>query len=255
MRRFRIAAWAACGLAAAGCFSFDEERQESFFRRAEPATAMPNVSPASTEAASRVDRIGRGVLAANPQIGAKPLFRTIGAPRPEVFHRGTDDVYVTEGLVRLCETDGQLAAVLCAELAKMVAEREAAAPASVRRPERLPPIDIPVAADGLAGAPDHTRLRELADYEKQKRQQARQEKLPPPDPQALCKDYLRTYLLRSGYNPQDIDAAAPVLDAAARNYVFEQQMGAALPGVSPTPPGVALVPPGAALGTPSQSGR
>src|SRR5437879_3739195 len=125
MRRFLIAVSGVCGLAAAGCFSFDEPRQDAFFRHAEPMTTLPTLSPASTEAASRVDKIGRGILAANPQIGAKPLFRTIGAPRPEVFHRGTDDVYVTEGLVRLCETDGQLAAVLCAELAKMVAEREA----------------------------------------------------------------------------------------------------------------------------------
>jgi hypothetical protein len=255
MRRFRIATWGACGLAAAGCFSFDEQRQESFFRKPEPQIALPTVSPGSTEAASRVDGIGRGILAANPQIGAKPLFRTIGAPQPEVFHRGTDDVYVTEGLVRLCETDGQLAAVLCAELAKMVAEREAAAPASVRRPERLPPIDIPVASDGLAGAPDHTRLRELADYEKQKRQQARQEKLPPPDPQRLCEDYLRTYLLRSGYKPQDIDAAAPVLHAAARNFAFEQQMGAALPGVAPTSAGNPVTAPGAGLGTPTPVGQ
>lgn len=238
MRRYRIAVWGACGLAAAGCFSFDEPRTDDFFIRAQSPKAPPNLSPGSTEAAARVDTIGRGILAANPNIGAKPLFRTIGAPRPEIFHRGTEDVYVTEGLVRLCETDGQLAAVLCAELAKVVAEREAAAPASVRRPERLPPMDVPVAADGFAGAPDHTRLRELADYEKQKRQQARQEKLPPPDPQTLCKDYLRTYLLRAGYSPQDIDRAAPVLHAAAANYVFEQQINAALSGVSPTSPGL-----------------
>src|SRR5262245_15692791 len=238
MCRYRIAVWGACGLAAAGCFSFDEPRTDDFFVRAESPKAPPNLAPASTEAASRVDKIGRGILAANPQIGAKPLFRTIGAPRPEIFHRGTDDIYVTEGLVKLCETDGQLAAVVCAELAKMVAEREAAAPASVRRPERLPPIDVPIAADGFAGAPDHTRLRELADYEKQKRQQARQEKLPPPDPQTLCKDYLRTYLLRAGYSPQDIDRAAPVLHAAAANYVFEQQMSGTLQSVAPTSAGL-----------------
>src|SRR5262249_39695897 len=80
-------------------------------------------------APARVDAGGRQLLAANPQVGAKPLFHTIGAPQPEVFHRGTSDVWVTEGLVRQCATDGQLAALLCLELGKMVAEREAAAPA------------------------------------------------------------------------------------------------------------------------------
>jgi hypothetical protein len=235
MRRFVIAG---CGLAVVGCFSLDEPRQESFFRKPEMPPVPANVTPASTEAAARVDTVGRGILAANPQIGSKPLFRTIGAPRPEVFHRGTDDVFVTEGLVRQCETDGMLAAVLCAELGKMVAEREAAAPAGVRKPERRPPPDVPVAADGFAGAPDQTRLRELADYEQQKRQQARQERLPPPDPQALAKDYLRTYLLRAGYSPRDIDAAAPVLQQAAKNYVFEKQMAAgpaAIPTAAPSP--------------------
>lgn len=236
MRRYRVIVWGMTGLAVAGCFSLDEERHDTFFRKPEPQTAPLNVSPASTETAARVDTIGRGILAANPQIGAKPLFRTIGAPRPEVFHRGTNDIYLTEGLVKLCQTDGELAAVLCAELAKMVAEREALAPASVRNPNRLPPIDVPVASDGFAGAPDQTRLRELADYEKQKRQQARQEKLPPPDPNTLSIDYLRTYLLRAGYSPRDIDAAAPHLQAAAANYVFEKQMGGSGFGVPPASP-------------------
>ena len=63
--------------------------------------------------------------------------------------------------------------------------------------------------------------------------ESRKEKLPPPDPQTLCKDYLRTYLLRSGYKPQDIDAAAPVLHAAAANYVFEKQITAAPPAAGP----------------------
>src|SRR5439155_13808705 len=82
MRRFRMAAWGACGLAAAGCYSFDEPRPESFVRKAEPQIALPTLTPGSTEAAARVDTVGRGILAANPRIGAKPLFRTIGAPQP-----------------------------------------------------------------------------------------------------------------------------------------------------------------------------
>ena len=93
---------------------------------------MPTVNPASTDTAARVDTMGRRILAANPGIGGKPMFTTIGAPQSEVFHRGMTDVFVTEGLVREC-TDEQLAAVLCLELAKMVREREAATPAQVAR--------------------------------------------------------------------------------------------------------------------------
>ena len=66
-------------------FTLADEPVQSYFRRPEPLAAMPSLNPASTEAASRVDAIGRQLLAANPQIGAKPLFHTIGAPHPEVF--------------------------------------------------------------------------------------------------------------------------------------------------------------------------
>src|SRR5262245_31992982 len=154
-------------LAAAGCLNFDEQGQESFFRRPEPVGPLPALAPASTEAAARVDSVGRRVVAANPQIGARPLFHTIGAPQPDIFHRGNTDVLVTEGLVRQCATDGQLAAVLCAELGKMVSEREAATPTAVRRPDRLTPIDTRIGIDtGWGTAPDQTRLRELADFDK-----------------------------------------------------------------------------------------
>src|SRR5437588_487548 len=53
---------------------------------------------ASLESAARVDTVGQQILAANPQIGVRPLFRTIGADQPEIFHRGTIEVDVTQGL-------------------------------------------------------------------------------------------------------------------------------------------------------------
>src|SRR5436853_370952 len=95
--RVRKLSWLAGlgGLALAGCLG-DEPAAESYFRRPEPPPAPPQLAPASTEAAGRVDAIGRRILAANPQAGARPMFRTIGAPQPELFHRGTSDVYVTE---------------------------------------------------------------------------------------------------------------------------------------------------------------
>jgi predicted Zn-dependent protease len=217
MRRVRFAA---LGLfAAAGCF--EPPGAESYFRRPEPPGPPPNLAPASTEAAARVDTIGRGVLAANPQIGARPLFHTIGAPQPEVFHRSSGDVYVTEGLVRQCASDGQLAAVLCTELGKVVSEREARTPPAVRKPERLPPIDTRIGNDtGWGTAPDQTRLRELADVDRERRE-GRAAALPPPDPQALA----RLYLVRAGYHDADLAAAAPLLQAARANGSFEAQMG------------------------------
>src|SRR5437867_4663009 len=79
--------------------------------------------PVSTAAAARVDTLGRQILVANPQIGAKPLFSTIGTPQPALFHKGTAEILITEGLVKQCASDGQLAALLCHELGEMVSER------------------------------------------------------------------------------------------------------------------------------------
>src|SRR5687768_2038812 len=115
-----------------GCLPFDLAEGDKtalvsnnpFGAEAPPTTkAKANYAPASQEVSLRVDKIGRDVLTANPQIGLKPLFATIGAPQPEVFHVDNRLVYVTEGLVKQCRSEAELAAVLSAELGKMVAER------------------------------------------------------------------------------------------------------------------------------------
>src|SRR5262245_18763992 len=64
--------------------------------------AQTSYSPSSLEAAARVDTLGRKLLVTNPQLGIKPLFRTIGAPDPEVFHHGVTELDITEGLVKQC---------------------------------------------------------------------------------------------------------------------------------------------------------
>src|SRR5713101_4566955 len=86
-----------------------------------------SVRPATTESAARVDLLGRKILAANPQIGMKPQFLVIGSPEPEIFHKKTGELFITEGLVKQCKTEGELAALLSHELGKMVSEREALA--------------------------------------------------------------------------------------------------------------------------------
>src|SRR5262249_12662608 len=70
-------------------------------------------SPASQEAHMRVSLVGQRLLTNNRQEnGLRPVFHTIGRPEAEVFHRGQGELFITEGLVKQCQTDGQLAAVL-----------------------------------------------------------------------------------------------------------------------------------------------
>ena len=128
-------------------------------------------------------------------------------------------MFITEGLVRACVTDGQLAAVLCHELGKIAAERQelmATAPQ-----DRGPSPDAPVGNDygGVFGPPDGTRTMELAVYE-QKRRKAAAAAMTPVDPEALA----RSILQKAGGTPADAEAVAPLLRRANEHVTFEKQM-------------------------------
>jgi hypothetical protein len=182
------------------------------------AVTQASYAPASdTTLALRVDMVGRKVLAANPQTGLKPYFATVGAGRPEVFHQGTKLVSVTDSLVKACQTEGQLAAVLCLELAKMAAERDALTPPRARVLEQRPPPDVPIGNAGQAGAVDQARLVELARFDNQRRNAL---KPVPTDPKVLAG----TMLANAGYAPAELDAVQPLLRQAQGNYVVEKQL-------------------------------
>jgi hypothetical protein len=219
-----------CGLLlglAAGCLNPGPQTalvpSDPFATPPVPPTVRAAFAPADVATAARVDTVGRQLLAANPQTGLRPQFRTIGAPQPELFHQGTVEIDITEGLAKQCATDGQLAALLAHELAKMVAEREALAGPQARLPERPPPMAVPVGNDSMGGfgAPDQTHLAELGMYE---REQHRPGNRPPPLPDA--KVLSRTYLTKAGYPESDLEAVQQLLQAAADNNTFARQLKA-----------------------------
>ncbi|MCI0642508.1 MAG: hypothetical protein L0Y72_13265 [Gemmataceae bacterium] len=189
------------------------------------AASAPNkgkFAPAAQEIALRVDAVGRKVLAANPQIGMRPLFATIGSPQAEIFHMDTRLVYVTEGLVKKCKTEGELGALLSLELAKMVADREARSPLAQDQ-ERLTPIHMAAgnAARGMPG--DQTALVELAKYEKANPK--KDHAAPRPDPHRLARGYLE----KSGFTAADLEAVAPLLHAAEQNNSLERTLKGGVP--------------------------
>ena len=179
-----------------------------------------SIQPATTESAARVDLLGRRILAANPQIGMKPQFLVIGSPEPEIFHKKTGELFITEGLVKQCKTEGELAALLSRELGKMVSEREALAGPQARMPLRQPPLEMRVGNDnpGSAIPADQVRLAELAVYEKDRKREAASSL--PPDPDMLASIYLK----KAGFTDTDLQAAAPLLQAAGRNMTLEKQI-------------------------------
>ena len=167
-------------------------------------------APATEQAAKRVLQVGGQILVSNPNLGVKPVFTTIGAPGEEIFHQDDKVVFITEGLVRECDTDGKLAAVLCHELGKMEAERhERAAPPR----DSGPPMAAPVGTDygGAFGPPDGTRAMELAVYER-KRLKEQEAAAAPLDADAAA----RALLEKAGGNVADLQAVAPLLRAYRR---------------------------------------
>ena len=217
-------------LGLAGCVSDGESEllvSPSPFGSAAPVMtkAQSTFPQANIEVAAQVDQLGRKILAANPQIGLRPFFCAIGSQNEEVFHQGGGKVIITEGLVRQCKSEADLAAILARELGKMVSEREALASPDLRRARGLPPIQVEVGRDvgGLMRTDDGMELAELAMYEKRGGRPCPL----PPDPAVLA----RIYLKKTGYPEPAFDAAAPLFKAADKNSAWEKQMN-----VSPARP-------------------
>ncbi len=176
----------------------------------------PSVERAMAE---HVAQVGNQLVKANSELNLHPLFASLGTDQPELFHRGRE-VFITEGLVKKCVTDGQLAAVLSTELGKMVAEREIIALPETRQPERRPPADVPVGNDsgGTFGPADGTHLVELARFEQNR--PPRDVTVPPPSPDLLA----RRILQKAGFTLDDLDDARPLLNECEANGTLRKQL-------------------------------
>jgi hypothetical protein len=224
-----LAAWLPLWLLAAGCV----EERSSLLVKAGPsgepvvAKALNNVqsAPTTEDAGKRVICVGQKVVGANPQMGLRPAFCTAGTPDPEIFHRGTGglegcQVVISEGLVRRCTTDVQLAAVLCNELGKIVAEREVQAGPAFRQSDRTPPNEGRIGNDytGAFGPSDGTYLMEQGKLEKQ-----RLKPRTSPAPDALAKQYL----VRAGYAEAELVQVQALLHEAEKNFTVEKTYASA----------------------------
>ena len=224
-----------------GCFGFGVDRESLPLVNSAPVTpkSVPverhvSNAPAMKASAERVVQVGQRLILANPQIGLRPLFITVGVTHPEVFHKGSSlggcQVVVSEGIVRQCPSDAELAAVLALELGKIVTEREAiASPAARQVADRLPPGEaIGSDSGGTFGSSDGTRMMELAHYEKRRRERAAKSATPEP------KGLARKYLAKAGFEPTSLEQVQPLLRQAEDHYDMEKSIG--LTVLPPPPP-------------------
>ena len=181
------------------------------------ATPQPKFAPASLQTAQRVEELGRRIIAQNTFTGIEPIFHTIGVPESVLFHRGTAELYVSEGLVTRCKTDGELAAVLCAELGQMMGEKRFARNVG-RDKEPIPDIALP---GGGTGGFDGTRAAELA----AQKTMPRTAPVDSPDAAKLAKDLLRG----AGFEPGELDRAEPLLKQSDRTGPLRKQMAGSAP--------------------------
>lgn len=188
--------------------------------RAQPPLRV-NYPPASQETSYRVELIRGRLVGENPQIGLRPYVTAIGSGDPEVFHIGPN-VYITEGLVKQCQTEGQLAGVIANELGRMISERESIISDHIRQPERPLPIDLPIGGTSFNRDRNPLREVELGRYEQRYPKQSK--KLERPNPEHVA----RTILERAGYERTELDAAIPLLQNADRYAAVQNQFKGAV---------------------------
>jgi hypothetical protein len=168
-----------------------------------PITKKQQVAQQQT--AERVVALGRRVIDQNTFTGLEPVFHLVGVKDPLLFHRGTEELFISDGLVAKCRSDDELAAVLCTELGRMIAEKRA---------ERALGKDIdPIAAKGeradIPGAePVGTPLT------------AGTRPVTPADPTALADELMRG----AGFDPVHLGRIEPILKNANRTDGIRKQM-------------------------------
>lgn len=217
-------------LAAAGCLSDNKKlatvSANSFAKPGRvQAASFKQAPPATQEISLRVVRVGKQITTANPRINQKVEFLTLGVPHEEIFHQTQKDVsaiYITEGLVKQCKTDGELAAVLSQEIGKLVTEQMVQArPIRPSLPASLvlnPPIGNDMA--GTFGAADGSNQLIATHFEKEWRQSRQSLPAPPPPPETLARNYLSS----AGFDPKNLDTVKSLLRKADKQSSVEMSM-------------------------------
>jgi hypothetical protein len=209
-------------LASGGCLWEDLKSDFNRFGSTKnvPVATPDNLPKGAIEAATRVDSVGSRILAANKDIGIRPAFLSFGVPDLSLFHQGTMKLCISEGLVSRCKTDDELAAVLCAELGKMVAEAQVQR--TVGRTDRDPSLAPRASGDvvGSGSGPDMTRQAELGYWEKQNPRPRGGDVFSGKNPGDLSRQYLNSLNI----DPNLLVKVDPLLRLAEANPKYEKSI-------------------------------
>jgi hypothetical protein len=181
--------------------------------------------PVPPEVALKLATLGQQIQQKNPDLPLKLTCSTVGAPdQVEIFSQVSGEhcaVFVTLGLIKKCKNDSQLAAVICQELGKAVAQHinEANLKLQERMEASAAPASVPIGND-LCGRFGPTGGVMPAEMERQDRLRKLSGRTSAPPADSLA----RIYLSKAGFDPQDLEATQPLLREASRNTALEKQM-------------------------------
>jgi hypothetical protein len=203
--------WSILLLALAGCETL------SPFEKPANTNIVPQgeLSPLSQQAAERLDQVGRQILSTNPFLASAPAFGFIGTKDPELFHQNAEAVFASEGLITKCQSDDELAALLCIELARITAESRNLARLG------LPEPDTTLPGPATEPDPEQADLGGAADVGQASRPEKRIRTLPVTNVMALAADWHKN----AGYKPEAFAKAELILKIADANSITSKQLG------------------------------
>jgi hypothetical protein len=197
-------------LIAAICSSSGCELLRVFDRPIEPPgkkikmPESPEIPAKTYQIGQRVDELGQNILTLNTFPGINPLFHTVGVKELVLFHRGTGELFISEGLVEKCKTDEELAAVLCHEMGRMKAEKQAA----------------------LRVGLDRVGIREVGSTDNPAKPLASADPaIEVGDPDGLA----RQLMTGAGFDPTTLERVAPLVRDASKNFALRTQMAGSAP--------------------------
>lgn len=223
-RRFGPAAVALASLAGTGCLADGDWSVRRALGWDEVRVPRNLKLPAAHVATSeRVETLGRRIVAQNTFTGIEPMFYTAGVPEAVLFHRGAEELIISEGLVGKCKTEAELAAVLCSELGHMIAEKHAARRAGADR-DTFPESSLPGGTSVGGGvADDPGRAAEAAFRER------RREKNPPVADHGEAAKIARDLLAGAGFEAAEFDRVQSLVKQSDRGAALRKQMSGSAP--------------------------
>jgi len=178
----------------------------------------PKVPLAHLETTERVEQLVRRIVTQNAFTGLEPIIYTMGVPESALFHRGTQELFISEGLVKKCKTEAELAAVLCTELGQMVAEKRGVKRTGGDR-DTIPDSALPGGAMVGGGTPaDPGREAEIAFHERRHPRGART--AGGDNPAKLSRELLKG----AGFDEAEFDRVEPLVRQSERGSALRKQM-------------------------------